>query len=114
MIFVLTLAAGIGFGGSENISERISNYLHHDCARWDEQTLERSFTLKEIKPLLGKKVHFKDSKLYPGNNGRAAMIYIVGYDKFLLTVNWKIDPDNGEERLRLYGKNDLPNLEFDD
>lgn len=114
MIFVLTLAAGICFGGSEAISERISNYLHHDCARWDEQTLARPlFTLKEVHLLLGKKVHLKNSKFHPDNVGRTRMIQMVGQDKFLLVIDWKIDPQLGKETLMFHDKDILPNLEFD-
>lgn len=113
IVFALALAAGVGLSSSEEISGKIDDYFHHDCVRYSDYYLEKSFTMKEIEPFLGKKVHFKNSKLHSENTGRAVMMYIVGYDKFLLAVDWKIDPEKGEEYLLLYGKDDLPNLELD-
>lgn len=114
MIFLLTLATGIGFGGAEKISEKVSGYIHYDCARWDDQTLARPlFTLKEVQPLLGKKVHLKNSKFHPDNAGRTRMLQMVGQDKFFLIVDWKIDPEQGKEILSFYDRDVLPNLEFE-
>lgn len=115
MIFTLTLAAGIGFGGSERISEKVFDYLQYDCVRWDKQTLARPlFTLKEAAPLLGKKVYFKGSSLYPQNAGRVRMMQIVGYDKFLIVIDRKINLEEGQESQSFYDKDILPNLEFED
>ncbi|MCY7346475.1 MAG: hypothetical protein LH614_09690 [Pyrinomonadaceae bacterium] len=61
-----------------------------------------------------KKFPIKSSSLYPQNAGRVRMMQLVGYDKFFIVIDWKINPEEGQESLSFYDKDILPNLEFED
>jgi len=112
--FILALTLGL----SLTDSEKIKNLFHHECTNWSKETLALPlFTLEEGKQLLGKRVHvenFANAELYPHNSGRVRLLEMVGQDKFLIMVDWDVDPYEGKESLRFYDKKILRNLIVED
>ena len=88
-VFISAAVFGLAVSDSPEMSGKIENYLHRDCARWADETFDKPlFTLREANHLLGKKVFSRNKNFRNNETGRIISIEMVAPDEFLMEVYW--------------------------
>lgn len=88
-VFISTMLLGLVISNSLVSYTKVDNYLHRNCAKWGDETLEKPlFTLQEAVSLIGKKVISKDGSFKNNETGRIISIEMVATDKFLVEIYW--------------------------